>query len=105
MKGHTGQTEANFRMEKSTRLIDTRLPDMELCCQSRVLQRNDVRMQVRRWEGPASSCTSCKKESGSFPSSNWMMTMLVRTCHSDGLHSNWRFATLSCHIATQTKAS
>ena len=96
MKGHTGQTEANFRMEKSTRLIDTCLPDMELCCQSRVSQRNYFRMHIPRSEGPASSCTSCKKESDSFPSSNWMITILVRTCHSDGLHSNWRFATLSC---------
>ena len=66
-----------------------------LCCLTRVLQ-NDVRMQVRRWEGPAISCTCCTNESDSFAGSNWMRTTPVQTCHSDIFHSSWRFAALSC---------
>ena len=41
----------NFPIDKSTRLIDTCLPDMGLCCQSRVLQRNYFRMHIPRSEG------------------------------------------------------
>ena len=82
---------------------NTFLPDMQLCCQSRVLQRNAFLMHVPRWEGPAISCTCWKKESHSFVSSKRMRTTLVRTCYVHGLHSRLQFATLSCQ-SIQMKA-
>ena len=105
----TGQSAANLPINKiiqnqqvycnlfnGSSSTSTFLPDMQLCCQIRVLQRNDFRMHVPRSEGPAISCTSRKKESDSFAISKWMRATLVRTCHVDGLHSRWQFATLSC---------
>ena len=60
---------------QSTSLINAFLPDIGLCCLSRVLQRDHATMHIPRWAGAASSCSKKTPDEAAPGFSPWGLAM------------------------------